>query len=180
MINKNVALSFGSLLPDGWQLDKAATSQKKHAQALRLSVRTICTKALWTLPLRLDVGFDHTRNRNAPCLFFRTFNITPGYAGWVMLRAIDVRLCHKFLLKTIAKWFNGKINPNQAQRRTRALCQLKFGFDGSWTMDYMYAFIEMILIEAKPSPKQITEATTVMHELLDSRFDEWNRAPTLP
>ncbi|HPB85854.1 MAG TPA: RagB/SusD family nutrient uptake outer membrane protein, partial [Paludibacteraceae bacterium] len=76
------------------------------------------------------------------------------------------------------KWFNGKDkNPNQAQKGAQEpYANLKFGFDGSWTMDYMYMrSAEMILIEAEALARQskFTEATTVMHELLDSRFDEW-------
>ena len=184
MINKNVAqglLARYYLMVGNW--DKAATTAKEA----RAGFATIGKNDLYKGFMDITSsdwmwGFDHTPETETryASFFSHLSNITPGYAGLGYApRAIDVRLYDQIPAEDYRKkWFNGKDkNPNQAQKGAQEpYANLKFGFDGSWTMDYMYMrSAEMILIEAEALARQskFTEATTVMHELLDSRFDEW-------
>lgn len=185
MVDKSVAqglLARYYLLVGNW--DKAATT----AKAARVGFKTIGKDDLYKGFMDINTadwmwGFDHTPETETryASFFSHISNRTPGYAGLGYApRAIDFRLYEQIPADDYRKqWFNGK-NKNTSEEQKGAqepYANLKFGFDGAWTMDYMYMrSAEMILIQAEAEARQnkFTEATITMHELLDNRFDTWS------
>lgn len=127
-------------------------------------------------------GFDHNSETSTvyASFFSHISNLSPGYAGLnYAARLIDKQLYEKIPTNDYRnKLFNGsQPDNNQTQPGAKlAYANLKFGWDGAWTQDYMYMrAAEMVLIEAEALARQnkLPEATTVMHELMDNRFDTW-------
>ncbi|MBO4905602.1 MAG: RagB/SusD family nutrient uptake outer membrane protein [Bacteroidaceae bacterium] len=129
-------------------------------------------------------GFDHTDNTTTmyASFFSHVSNFAPGYGGLgLSSRLIDKRLYDQIPDDDYRKsLFNGP-EGDKSQSTTGAqmpYANLKFGFDGNWTMDYMYMrAAEMYLIEAEALARQgkNTEAATVLGLLMAERQPSWNK-----
>ncbi len=129
-------------------------------------------------------GFDHTNETTTmyASFFSHISNFAPGYSGLgLSSRLIDKRLYDQIPDDDYRKsLFNGP-DGDSSQSTTGAkmpYANLKFGFDGEWTMDYMYMrAAEMYLIEAEGLARQGkgTEAATVLAELMAQRQPSWNK-----
>lgn len=125
-------------------------------------------------------GFDHSTETQTTfaSLFSHLSNLTPGYAGLGYApRLIDAKLYSQISdTDERKKLFNDPkktLNPSKLP-----LANLKFGWDGNWTMDYVYMrAAEMKLIEAEALAQQNKsgEAATVLKELMTNRDPEWNK-----
>ncbi len=108
-------------------------------------------------------------------------NLAPGYAGGGYApRAIDKRLYDQIPATDFRKqWFNGASgDATQEQSGAQgAYANLKFGWDGYWTMDnpWMRA-AEMYLIEAEAQARQGngTAAAEALKPLMAKRDPAWN------
>ena len=101
-------------------------------------------------------------------------------------RGIDVRLFGKMSDTDYRKiyWYNDADTLTQctAPRETAGsklpYAILKHGWDGTWTMDYLYMRgAEMVLIEAEALARQeqYEAAATVLAELMAERDPSWNK-----
>ncbi|MDO9153203.1 MAG: RagB/SusD family nutrient uptake outer membrane protein [Paludibacter sp.] len=140
-------------------------------------------------------GFDHnseTETRYAS-FFSHISNIAPGYAGLEYgARLIDKRL-YESIPETDErkKLFQGgtqtieaaglsssSMASTTATAWTLPYANVKFGFDGNWTMDYPYMrTAEMILIEAEALAQlnKNGEAATALKKLMVNRDATWNK-----
>lgn len=140
-------------------------------------------------------GFDHnaeTETRYAS-YFSHISNITPGYAGLNYApRLIDKQL-YELIPATDArkKWFQGpdsvtvpadeltsSVFTDEATAWTFPYANVKFGYDGNWTMDYVYMrTAEMILIQAEALARlgKNVEAATKLGQLMSKRDPAWNK-----
>jgi len=129
-------------------------------------------------------GFDHnTETTTTYASFFSHMSSTgPGYGGTVgCTKMIDVRLYNQIAATDYRKsLFVGPAGdasqPTASARKPYA--NLKFGWDGQWTMDYMYMrAAEMVLIEAEAYARlnNGTKAATVLKELMANRQPDWNK-----
>lgn len=135
-------------------------------------------------------GFDHTTETQTTyaSFFSHMSNLAPGYSGLAYTgRGIDVRLYAEMSETDYRKiyWYNDAEGNTQATvvRETAGsllpLAILKHGWDGTWTMDYLYMRgAEMVLIEAEALVRQqkTSEAATVLAELMAKRDPSWNKA----
>lgn len=135
-------------------------------------------------------GFDHnTETQTSFASFFSHIsNIAPGYAGAnYAARLIDARLYNSISdTDERKKLFVGPDGPSESQLAVattaaakRPYANLKFGNDGSWTMDYVYMrAAEMVLIEAEALAQQDknTEAASALKVLMSSRDSEWDES----
>jgi hypothetical protein len=129
-------------------------------------------------------GFDHNTETSTlyGSFFSHMSNLTAGYAGL----GYAPRLVDRHLYNNIPsgdarrKWFQS--NPPVVQPQTTPAsnavawtypyANLKFGYDGAFTMDYVYMrAAEMVLIEAEALAykNNLTGAATVLNELLRNR-----------
>jgi len=128
-------------------------------------------------------GFDHNSETNSmyASFFSHVSNLTPGYAGLNYApRAIDRRLYDNIPATDYRKGlFNGSAkNTEQANAGAQGpYANLKFGWDGAWTMDYVYMRAsEMYLIEAEALARQnkMTDAATALKPFMALRDTAWH------
>lgn len=130
-------------------------------------------------------GFNHTSETSAIYAHFFSYMsaLSPGYAGLkYSTKLIDAKLYSQIPDNDYRKdLFNGP-EGNQTQEQKGAQlpwATLKFGWDGSWTMDYIYMrAAEMVLIEAEADARlgKTAEAATVLKELMSKRVPGWNES----
>ena len=120
-------------------------------------------------------GFDHTMETiddYYASFFSHISNETPGYAGLFAPRAVDARLYSTIPDTDIRKkWFS-------SPKSSTPYYAHKFGFDGNWSMDYLYLRAsEMLLTEAEALAHlgRNAEAAKVLKELMTNRDPEWNQ-----
>ncbi len=141
-------------------------------------------------------GFDHTAETETryASFFSHISNITPGYGGLEFgSRLIDKRLYEsipatderKKLFQGATQIFDATSLGTSSMSTTTATgwklpyASLKFGWNGSWTMDYPYMRVaEMVLIEAEALARQNkgSEAATALKKLLVNRDPAWNNS----
>ena len=134
-------------------------------------------------------GFDHSSETSTiyASWYSHLSNIAPGYSGIGYTgRGIDARLFSKMSATDYRRmyWFNdaeGKsantIDKNGSVYVEQPYAIWKFGWDGSWTMDYIWMRAsEMVLIEAEALVRQGngSKAATVLSELMAKRDPSWN------
>lgn len=138
-------------------------------------------------------GFDENSETQTTyaSFFSHISNITPGYAGLNYApRLIDKDLYDQISSTDERKTlFQGpsasitaasltKSNMSDAGTSwTLPYADLKFGWDGAWTMDYMYMrAAEMVLIQAEALAQQNlnVQAATVLKTLMENRDPSWN------
>lgn len=125
-------------------------------------------------------GFDHnTETQTSYASFFSHIsNLAPGYAGiGYAPRAIDAKLYSQISdtdeRKQLFNDAKQTLNPEKVP-----FANLKFGWDGNWTMDYMYMrAAEMVLIEAEALAHlgKNAEAAAVLKSLMEKRDSAWNK-----
>lgn len=186
-IDKNVVnglLARYYLLIGDW--DKAASAAVAaragyplmNAQEMKSGYMTLATPEwIW--------GFDHNSETNTmyASFFSHVSNLTPGYAGLNYApRAIDRRLYDTIPATDVRKsLYNGSAkNTTQANLGAQGpYASLKFGWDGAWTMDYVYMrSSEMYLIEAEALARQnkLTEAASALKPYMELRQPGWDQA----
>jgi hypothetical protein len=170
------------LLTQQW--DKAAAAAKAaRADYAQRSAKELKDGFMDVTASDVMWGFNHTTETQTAyaSYFSHISNLAPGYAGLSYCsKLIDARLYNQIADDDYRKaLFNGpagdKTQPTPGARLPYA--NLKFGNDGSWTMDYIYMrAAEMVLIEAEALARQgkNTEAATVMKELMENRQPSWN------
>lgn len=137
-------------------------------------------------------GFDHSSETQTTyaSFFSHISNLAPGYSGIMYTgRGIDVRLYSNLSDTDYRKmyWFNdaeGKsqstaVASEEASAWKMPYAILKYGWDGNWTMDYLWMRgAEMVLIEAEALARQGQgdAAATVLKELMAQRDPSWNKA----
>jgi hypothetical protein len=141
-------------------------------------------------------GFDHNATTSTlyASFFSHISNLTGGYAGLgYSARYIDKRLYDAIPDDDVRKlWFQsdydentyeGFVEPQTTPSEDAAMwgypyANLKFGYDGAFTMDYLYMRAsEMVLIEAEALAhlSEGSEAATLLKtELLSKRDPSWN------
>lgn len=131
-------------------------------------------------------GFDHSPETNtAYASFFSMISsLAPGYGGLgYNTHCIDARLYSQIPDDDYRKdsWFNGPEGNENASTTGSSYpyANIKFGNDGSWTMDYIFMRAsEMVLIEAEALAHQgkNADAATVLKELMVKRQPSWNKS----
>ena len=120
--------------------------------------------------------------------FSHISNLAPGYSGILYTgRGVDARLYSLISDTDYRKmyWFNdaeGKsqstaVASSEASAWKMPYAILKYGWDGNWTMDYLWMRgSEMVLIEAEALARQNKgeAAAAVLAELMSKRDPEWN------
>ncbi len=128
-------------------------------------------------------GFNHTTETQTTyaSFFSHIANLATGYAGLnYCAKLIDARLYSQIPDDDYRKsLFNGPEGDASQPTAGAKLgyANLKFGNDGSWTMDYIYMrAAEMVLIEAEALVRQgkNADAATVLKELMANRQPGWN------
>lgn len=128
-------------------------------------------------------GFDHnTETQTTYASFFSHMSsLGPGYGGTVgCVKMIDARLYSKIADTDYRKslWNGPNGDPSQATPAAqKPYANVKFGWDGQWTMDYMYMrAAEMVLIEAEALARlnKGTEAAAALKVLMANRQPDWN------
>jgi len=128
-------------------------------------------------------GFDHNSETQTQyaSFFSHISNLTPGYAGLNYApRAIDRRLYDSIPETDYRKGLFNGADGNTTQEYAGAqgpYANLKFGWDGAWTMDYVYMRAsEMYLIEAEALVRQNkpTEAATALQPFMALRDTAWH------
>lgn len=134
-----------------------------------------CSEWMW--------GFDHNAETQTTyaSFFSHISNLAPGYAGMAYSsRLIDKKLYESIPLSDSRKaWFNGADGDedNESPGAQYPYASLKFGNDGSWTMDYVYMRVaEMYLIEAEALAHQgdSVAAAAAIKPLMQARIADWN------
>jgi hypothetical protein len=129
-------------------------------------------------------GFDHTTETQTTyaSFFSHISDLTPGYSGIMYSgRGIDKRLYDLIPETDYRKGlFNGpEGDASQSSAGARQpYAVLKFGWDGNWTMDYLYMrSSEMVLIEAEAYARlgNTERAGSVLDELMRKRDVEWEQ-----
>ncbi len=130
-------------------------------------------------------GFDHTTETQTTfaSFFAMISNIAPGYAGiGYAPRLIDKALYDMIPVDDYRKaLFNGEEGSTEQETAAANLpyANVKFGWDGNWTMDYLYMrAAEMVLIEAEAYAHmgQGAKAAEVLKVLMANRQPNWNEA----
>lgn len=137
-------------------------------------------------------GFDHSSETSTiyASFFSHISNLAPGYSGILYTgRGIDARLYSNLSDTDYRKmyWFNdaeGKsqstaVASEEASAWKMPYAILKYGWDGAWTMDYLWMRgSEMVLIEAEALARQGKgdAAATVLKELMAQRDPSWDKA----
>ena len=141
-------------------------------------------------------GFDHTPETQTTyaSFFSHISNLSPGYSGIEYTgRGIDARLFEQMSASDYrrAYWYrdaNGNTESTAAASPEASAWQnpyaiLKFGWNGDWTMDYIYMrAAEMVLIEAEAYIHMgwHTDAANALAELMVRRDPNWEyQYPTL-
>jgi len=128
-------------------------------------------------------GFNHTTETQTTyaSFFSHIANLATGYAGLAYCaKLIDARLYAQIADDDYRKSLFNTAAGDSSQPTAGAklpYANLKFGNDGSWTMDYIYMrAAEMVLIEAEALARQgqNTQAATVLKELMSKRQPSWN------
>ena len=130
-------------------------------------------------------GFNHTAETQTSfaSFFSHISNFAPGYGGLgYSSRLIDARLYSKMADDDYRKsLFNGPEGDPQQETVGAQFpyANLKFGSDGSWTMDYVYMrAAEMVLIEAEAYAhlNDGAKAAQTLKVLMQARQPSWNKA----
>jgi hypothetical protein len=143
-------------------------------------------------------GFDHNAETTTlyASFFSHISNLTGGYAGLnYAARYIDKRLYESIpATDGRKKWFQDVSDPRPAPTEVAKnddgtdaavswnldLANIKFGFNGAFTMDYLYMRAsELALIEAEALAhlgRGGEAATLLKNELLSKRDPSWNQA----
>ena len=143
-------------------------------------------------------GFDHNAETTTlyASFFSHISNLTGGYAGVnYAARYIDKRLYESIpATDGRKKWFQDTNDPRPAPTAVAKnadgsdaavswklhLANIKFGFDGAFTMDYLYMRAsELVLIEAEALAHKgsgTQAATLLKNELLSKRDASWNQS----
>ena len=137
-------------------------------------------------------GFDQSAETQTTyaSFFSHISNLAPGYSGIEYTgRGIDARLYSKMTDADYRKmyWYNdaeGKtqstaVGSDEATAWKKPYAMLKHGWDGNWTMDYLWMRgAEMVLIEAEALAHQGkgAEAAVVLKELMAQRDPSWDMA----
>lgn len=171
------------LLSQQWE--KAATAAKKAYTGYTLMDNVGLHDGFYNLENSEWMwGFDHsTETTTVYASFFSMIsNLAPGYAGiGYAPRLIDARLYSQIpdddYRKTLFNGASGdKTQPTAGSRLPYA--NVKFGYDGNWTMDYMYMrAAEMYLIEAEALVRlnKGAEAAAALKPLMAKRQPSWNK-----
>lgn len=186
-IDQNVAyglLARYYLMSQQW--DKAATAAKAARSGYSVMEASSITDGFMDITnAEWMWGFDHsTETQTAYASFFSMISsLAPGYGGvGYNTHCIDARLYSNIPDDDYRKssWFNGADGNKNGTTTGSKLpyANVKFGNDGSWTMDYIFMRAsEMVLIEAEALAHQgnNTEAATVLKELMAKRQPSWNK-----
>lgn len=137
-------------------------------------------------------GFDHSSETQTTyaSFFSHISNLAPGYSGIEYTgRGVDARLFSKMSVNDYrrAYWYRDGEGNTQSTAVGEATAtahllpwaMLKFGWNGDWTMDYLYMrAAEMVLIEAEAYAQQgnTAQAATVLGELMAQRDPSWSQA----
>ena len=137
-------------------------------------------------------GFDQSAETQTTyaSFFSHISNLAPGYSGIEYTgRGIDARLFSQMSDTDYRKmyWYNdaeGKtqstaVGSDEATAWKKPYAMLKHGWDGNWTMDYLWMRgAEMVLIEAEALAHQGkgAEAAVVLKELMAQRDPSWDMA----
>lgn len=137
-------------------------------------------------------GFDHSAETQTTyaSFFSHISNLSPGYSGILYTgRGIDARLYSNLSDTDYRKmyWFNdaeGKsqstaVASEEASAWKMPYAILKYGWDGNWTMDYLWMRgAEMVLIEAEALARQqqFADAAVVLKELMAQRDPSWDKS----
>jgi hypothetical protein len=176
------------LLTEQW--DKAITA----AQAARANYSVMPTNSIYDGFMNIGNvewmwGFDHNAETTTlyASFFSHISNLTGGYAGINYApRLIDKRLyasipesdARKLLFQSSPAAIYPQTTPAaEAIAWQSPYANLKFGYDGAFTMDYLYMRAsEMVLIEAEALAHQNrgTEAANVLSELMTQRDPNWS------
>lgn len=135
-------------------------------------------------------GFNHsTETQTTYASFFSHIsNLSPGYSGIGYTgRGIDARLYSQISDTDYRKmyWFNNADGESlstataagSASMWKMPYALLKYGWDGAWTMDYLWMRAsEMVLIEAEALARQekTEAAAVVLKELMAERDPSWD------
>ena len=133
-------------------------------------------------------GFDQSAETNTDfaSFFSHMSDLASGYAGldysghsisdWLYKQMSETDLRRKL-------WFNDATGSLYTNKERPAACApygvLKFGDDGSWTMDYVYMrAAEMVLIEAEAYAHlgDGAKAAETLKILMEARDPQWNKA----
>ena len=168
---------------------EAAEASRKARLGYRIMTKDELYSGFMTLSTPEWIwGFDHDSGTQTqyPSFFSHVSNLTPGYAGLDYApRAIDRRLYDSIPETDYRKGLFNGAEVNTAQENLGAqvpYANLKFGWDGAWTMDYVYMRAsEMILIEAEALARQgkNAEAATVLKDLMQWRDPSWNKSSVM-
>ena len=170
------------LVRQEWQkaADAANAARKGYAQRTAAELKdgfmdVLASDVMW--------GFNHTTETSTvyASFFSHIANLAPGYAGLAYSsKLIDARLYSRISDTDARKaLFNGA-DGDKTQKTSGAklpYANLKFGDDGSWTMDYIFMrAAEMVLIEAEAYAhlNQNGKAAQVLKELMANRDPQWN------
>jgi len=170
------------LVRQDWDKAAAAANAARQGYSLRTAAElqdgfmdVTASDVMW--------GFNHTTETSTAyaSFFSHISNLAPGYAGLAYCsKLIDARLYDRIPDTDARKaWFNGPNGDNSQPTSGAKLpyANLKFGNDGSWTMDYIFMrAAEMVLIEAEAYAHMgnTTQAAQVMKELMQYRDPQWN------
>ena len=138
-------------------------------------------------------GFDQSAETQTTyaSFFSHISNLAPGYSGIEYTgRGIDARLYAQMSDTDYRKmyWYNDAegnaqstaVASSEATAWKKPYAMLKHGWDGNWTMDYLWMRgAEMVLIEAEALARQDgkgAEAAAVLKELMAQRDPNWNKA----
>lgn len=135
-------------------------------------------------------GFDHTSDTQTmyASFFSHISNFTPGYSGLGYTgRGVDAGLLSQMSATDYrrAYWYRDGMEHTESTAEAAdnasmwqyPYALLKFGWNGDWTMDYLYMrAAEMVLIEAEALSHmgETDNATASLAELMSLRDPEWN------
>ena len=146
-------------------------------------------------------GFDHTAETSTvyASFFSHMSNIAPGYAGLNYApRHIDRRLFDQIPLTderrklfqdedtmtiTADELTSSNMESTSATAWKLPYANVKFGWDGNWTMDYPYMrAAEMVLIQAEALAEMglTSEAASKLSVLMVNRDPAWNKTDVTP
>ncbi|MDR0694364.1 MAG: RagB/SusD family nutrient uptake outer membrane protein [Prevotellaceae bacterium] len=176
------------LLVEEWDKAIAAAKEARKEYAI-MPVSSIFDGFMKINNVEWMWGYDHNSETTTlyASFFSHISNLTAGYAGMnYAARLVDKRL-YESIPESDArkKWFQtnpASIKPvitpaEKAVAWELPYANLKFGFDGAFTMDYLYMRAgEMVLIEAEALAQKGSgaAAATVLKELLSQRNPDWN------
>lgn len=194
-VNSNVAnglLARYYMLTEQW--DKAVTAARAAQTGFPVMAASAITDGFMSINnAEWMWGYEHNSETTSlyASFFSHISNRTAGYAGLEYApRLIDKRLYDAIPATDARKdaWFQNPtgsivvttlVNPSATGWKL-PYANLKFGWDGAFTMDYLYMRgAEMVLIEAEAlahQPGKAGEAATALKKLMEKRDPSWNQA----